>query len=143
MPSAALLGQSLLAGIFAGAFYGLLGLGLTLSWGMLRQINLAHFALVFLGGYLTYQLSAAGFDPLLTLALIAPAFFVLGVALHALLARFKAPGFAEIPDPAAVAHSGRPGRGLVRTRNKVVKTDGTVVLTYTPLRMVKCKSAAN
>ena len=89
MPSAALLGQSLLAGIFAGAFYGLLGLGLTLSWGMLRQINLAHFALVFLGGYLTYQLSAAGFDPLLTLALIAPAFFVLGVALHALLARFK------------------------------------------------------
>jgi len=45
--------------------------------------------LVFLGGYLTYQLSAAGFDPLLTLALIAPAFFVLGVALHALLARFK------------------------------------------------------
>jgi len=89
LPSAALLGQSLLAGIFAGALYGLLGLGLTLSWGMLRQINLAHFALVFLGGYLTYQLSAAGFDPLLTLALIAPAFFVLGVALHALLARFK------------------------------------------------------
>jgi branched-chain amino acid transport system permease protein len=89
LPSAALLGQSLLAGIFAGALYGLLGLGLTLSWGLLRQINLAHFALVFLGGYLTYQLSTAGFDPLLTLALIAPAFFVLGVALHALLARFK------------------------------------------------------
>ena len=89
MPSAALLGQSLLAGIFAGALYGLLGLGLTLSWGMLRQINLAHFALVFLGGYLTYQLAAAGFDPLATLALIAPAFFILGVALHALLARFK------------------------------------------------------
>lgn len=89
MPSAALLGQSLLAGIFAGALYGLLGLGLTLAWGMLRQINLAHFALVFLGAYLTYQLSAAGFDPLLTLALIAPAFFVLGIALHALLARFK------------------------------------------------------
>jgi len=35
----------------------------------------------------------------------------------------------------------RPGRGLVRTRNRVVKTDGTVVLTYTPLRMVKCKAA--
>ncbi len=89
MPSAALLGQSLLAGIFAGALYGLLGLGLTLAWGMLRQINLAHFALVFLGAYLTYQLSAAGFDPLVTLALIAPGFFILGVALHALLARFK------------------------------------------------------
>ena len=89
MPSAALLGQSLLAGIFAGALYGLLGLGLTLAWGMLRQINLAHFALVFLGGYLTYQLAAAGLDPLVTLAVTAPAFFVMGVALHALLARFK------------------------------------------------------
>jgi len=33
----------------------------------------------------------------------------------------------------------RPGRGLVRTRNKVVKQDGTVALIYTPLRMVKCR----
>jgi acyl dehydratase len=33
----------------------------------------------------------------------------------------------------------RPGRGLVRTRNQVVKQDGTVTLTYTPLRMVKCR----
>jgi acyl dehydratase len=36
----------------------------------------------------------------------------------------------------------RAGRGLVRSRNRVVKTDGTVVLTYTPLRMVKCRGAA-
>lgn len=33
----------------------------------------------------------------------------------------------------------KPGRGLVRTRNRVVKQDGKVVLEYTPLRMVKCK----
>ncbi|MBI3993188.1 MAG: MaoC family dehydratase N-terminal domain-containing protein [Candidatus Lambdaproteobacteria bacterium] len=33
----------------------------------------------------------------------------------------------------------RPGRGLVRTRNRVLKHDGTPVLTYTPLRMVKCR----
>ena len=31
----------------------------------------------------------------------------------------------------------RPGLALVRTRNQVVKQDGTVVLVYTPLRMVK------
>ena len=89
MPSWTLLGQSALSGVFIGALYGLLGLGLTLCWGLLRQINLAHFALVFLGAYLTYQLSAAGVDPLLTLAAIAPAFFVFGVLLHWLLARFK------------------------------------------------------
>lgn len=38
------------------------------------------------------------------------------------------------------ASKSRPGRGLVRTHNKVVKQDGTVVLTYTPLRMVKCRN---
>lgn len=32
---------------------------------------------------------------------------------------------------------GRPGMGLVRTRNQVVKQDGTVVMVYTPLRLVK------
>jgi|TARA_B110000438_G_scaffold162514_1_gene155680 acyl dehydratase len=34
----------------------------------------------------------------------------------------------------------RPGRGLVRTRNNVVNQDGKVVIIYTPLRMVKCRS---
>src|SRR6185369_13002132 len=49
MPSVALLSQSVLSGVFIGALYGLLGLGLSLSWGLLRQINLAHFALAVLG----------------------------------------------------------------------------------------------
>lgn len=35
----------------------------------------------------------------------------------------------------------RPGRGLVRTRNRIVKQDGTVAITYTPLRMIKCRDA--
>jgi acyl dehydratase len=34
----------------------------------------------------------------------------------------------------------RPGRGIVRTSNKVIKQDGTVALTYTPARMIKCRS---
>jgi branched-subunit amino acid ABC-type transport system permease component len=90
LPSFTLLAQSVLSGIFTGALYGLLGLGLSLSWGLLRQINLAHFALVFLGAYLTYQLSAVGgIDPLATLLIVAPCFFALGVASHWLLSRFK------------------------------------------------------
>lgn len=36
----------------------------------------------------------------------------------------------------------RPNRGLVRTRNRVVQQDARVVLTYTPLRMVKARAAA-
>jgi acyl dehydratase len=35
----------------------------------------------------------------------------------------------------------RPGRGLVRTRNRVLRQDGTELLTYTPLRMIKCRKA--
>ena len=88
MPSATLLGQSVLSGVFIGALYGLLGLGLSLSWGMLRQVNLTHFALAFLGGYLTFQLSGK-LDPFVTLAITAPAFFALGMALHWLFTRFK------------------------------------------------------
>jgi acyl dehydratase len=36
----------------------------------------------------------------------------------------------------------RPDRGLVRTRIRVIKQDGTVALTYTPLRMIKCRESA-
>lgn len=36
----------------------------------------------------------------------------------------------------------RPDRGLVRSLNRVLKEDGTTVLTYTPQRMIKCRSAA-
>ena len=36
----------------------------------------------------------------------------------------------------------RPGRGLVRTRVAVVKEDGTLALTYTPLRFVRCRQGA-
>jgi branched-chain amino acid transport system permease protein len=88
-PSAALLAQSALSGVFIGSLYGLLGLGLGLAWGLLHVINLAHFAFAFLAAYLCYQLaSVGGMDPLLTLAIIVPLFFALGVAVQWLLARF-------------------------------------------------------
>jgi len=39
----------------------------------------------------------------------------------------------------ARASRSRPGRGLVRTSNRVMKQDGAVALVYTPLRMMKCR----
>jgi branched-chain amino acid transport system permease protein len=90
LPSATLLAQSALSGVFIGSLYGLLGLGLGLSWGLLHNINLAHFAFAFLAAYLCYQLaSVGGIDPLLTLALIVPLFAALGAAVHWLLMRFS------------------------------------------------------
>jgi len=89
-PSATLLAQSALSGVFIGSLYGLLGLGLGLTWGLLHIINLAHFAFAFLAAYLCYQLaSVGGMDPLLTLAIIVPLFAALGIAVQWLLARFS------------------------------------------------------
>ena len=84
MPSATLLGQSVVSGLLAGGLYGLLALGLSLSWGLLRLVNIAHFALALLGAYLTYQLGQVlHMAPWVAAAVVVPMFFGLGVALHA------------------------------------------------------------
>jgi branched-chain amino acid transport system permease protein len=96
MPSATLLAQSVLSGVFVGALYGLLGLGLSLSWGLLRLINLAHFAFAFLAAYLCYQMATMGIDPLLTLFAIVPLFFGIGAGLHTVMARFALTPFNSL-----------------------------------------------
>ncbi|MEO5669488.1 MAG: branched-chain amino acid ABC transporter permease [Ramlibacter sp.] len=96
-PSWTLLAQSILSGVFAGALYGLLGLGLGLSWGLLRTINLTHFAFAFLSAYICYQLAAVSkVDPLLTLIGIIPLMFALGSGLHWLTDRFKLTPFSSL-----------------------------------------------
>ncbi len=90
MPSATLLGQAIVSGLLAGGLYGLLALGLSLSWGLLRLVNLAHFALALLGAYLTYQLGhVLHWSPWLAALAIVPAFFAIGVALHVVFTRFR------------------------------------------------------
>jgi branched-chain amino acid transport system permease protein len=96
-PSFNLLAQSILSGIFIGSLYGMIGLGLGLTWGLLRQINLSHFGLVFLGGYLSYHMATVWkVDPLLTLAIIPPLFFFIGVAMQWVLARFDISPFNSL-----------------------------------------------
>jgi branched-chain amino acid transport system permease protein len=96
-PSANLLAQSVLSGIFIGGLYGLIGLGLGLTWGLLRLINLAHFGLVFLGAYLSYQLATVWHvDPLATLLIIPPLFFAVGAAMQWALARFAISPFNSL-----------------------------------------------
>ena len=97
LPSLTLLGQSILSGLFIGGLYSLLGLGLSLSWRLLRLINLAYFALAFLSAYLTYQfVTVFHVNPFLALGLIVPAFFALGVALQAVFARFDLDEFTSL-----------------------------------------------
>lgn len=75
--------QAALSGILTGGLYALMAIGVSLTWGMLKIINLAHFGLVALGGYFTFQMATSwGIDPLLTILVTAPALGVAGMLLH-------------------------------------------------------------
>jgi len=97
LPSLNLLLQSILTGVFIGALYGLIGLGLGLTWGLLRQINLAHFGLVFLAAYLSYQMATVGqIDPLLALLVLPPLFFLFGALMQWVLSKFAITPFNSL-----------------------------------------------
>jgi branched-chain amino acid transport system permease protein len=90
MPSATLLGQALISGVLAGSLYGLLAMGLSLSWGLLRLVNLSHFALAFLAAYIVYELGTDyHVEPWWSAAMVVPAMFAIGTAQHWLFDRFK------------------------------------------------------
>ena len=87
--SLSLLEQSLITGLLAGGLYGLLALGLSLSWGLLRLVNLGHFAIALLGAYLTWWMGTAlDIAPWWAGLMIIAAFFIYGIALHWVFMRF-------------------------------------------------------
>ena len=97
LPSLNLLLQSILSGVFIGSLYGLIGLGLGLTWGLLRQINLAHFGLLFLAAYLSYHMATAWqVDPLIGLLLLPPLFFAIGAGMQWVLAKFAITPFNSL-----------------------------------------------
>jgi len=78
--------QNLASGILVGALYGLAALGLSLAFGVLKILNVAHGELVMLGGYAAFYLfTAMGFDPFLSLGIVFAMLVVVGLILHALL----------------------------------------------------------
>ncbi|MBI4013453.1 MAG: branched-chain amino acid ABC transporter permease [Candidatus Rokubacteria bacterium] len=75
--------QAVVSGMLIGGVYALVALGLTLVFGVLRIINFAHGTLMMLGMYATFFLySLGGLDPYLSVLLVGPAFFVVGVVLE-------------------------------------------------------------
>jgi branched-chain amino acid transport system permease protein len=75
--------QLVIIGLLSGGIYVAVGIGFSLVWGVLNIVNLAHGALVIVGGYLTWQLFAAfGLDPFLTLPIDAIALFAFGYAVQ-------------------------------------------------------------
>lgn len=73
-------------GLLSGALYALVGLGLSLVFGVMRLVNLAHGELMVLGAYLaSVAVAATGIDPLLSLVFVVPAVLVLAYLIQRFL----------------------------------------------------------
>ena len=84
-----ILTQQLILGLLVGGLYGLAAAGLSLTFGVLRVLNVAHGELLMLGGYGTFWLFAIWkVDPFASLLAVGPAMFLLGVLLYITLFRF-------------------------------------------------------
>ncbi len=89
--------QAALTGALVGGLYAVMAVGLSLGWATLRIINLAHFGLIGLGGYLTLELATRlNVNPLLTVVVTAPMLFVVGALLQWLFQRFAVEEFNSL-----------------------------------------------
>lgn len=75
--------QSVLSGILIGGVYALVGIGLTLIFGVMRVINFAQGELVMVGMYITFFLfQLLHVDPFVSVLIAGPALFLLGALLQ-------------------------------------------------------------
>ena len=78
-----LLANAIVAGILLGGFYAAVSLGLTVAFGQLDIVNIAHPAFVILGSYIAYMCNSMwGLDPILVGVLVAPVFYFIGVGVY-------------------------------------------------------------
>ncbi|MEI8147047.1 MAG: branched-chain amino acid ABC transporter permease, partial [Alphaproteobacteria bacterium] len=78
-----LYGNVLVQGVLTGLVYGLMALGLSVIFGIVRVVNFAHGEFAVVAMYAAFALfTGLGVDPFIALAPIAIAFFVLGYGLQ-------------------------------------------------------------
>jgi branched-chain amino acid transport system permease protein len=78
-----LLINAIIAGVLLGGFYIAVTVGISISFGMLDIVNIAHPAFIILGSYLAYILNSTfGLDPVLVGVLMLPVFYALGAAVY-------------------------------------------------------------
>jgi branched-chain amino acid transport system permease protein len=78
-----LLVNALIAGILLGGFYAAVTLGISISFGILDIVNIAHPAFIILGSYIAYIVNARlGLDPILVSIVMLPVFYALGTAVY-------------------------------------------------------------
>jgi branched-chain amino acid transport system permease protein len=104
-----ILTQQLILGCMIGGLYGLAAVGLSLIFGVLKVLNVAHGELIMLGGYGAYWLfSLGGIDPFASLLCVVPAALVAGLALYWALFRF----IVRAPEETRIKNSLLIGFGL-------------------------------
>jgi branched-chain amino acid transport system permease protein len=80
---ASLLINAIIAGLLLGGFYAAVTVGVSISFGMLDVVNIAHPAFIILGSYIAYILNITyGLDPILVAIVTLPAFYLLGAAVY-------------------------------------------------------------
>ncbi|MBC5732555.1 branched-chain amino acid ABC transporter permease [Flavonifractor sp. DFI.6.63] len=78
--------QILINGILLGAIYALLGVGMSMMFGIVKLTNLAHGEFIIMGAFGSTILSSAlGINPILTLVVTVPVMFLLGMVLQSVL----------------------------------------------------------
>jgi len=78
-----LLINAVVAGLLLGGFYAAVTVGISISFGMLDVVNIAHPAFIILGSYIAYIVNITyGVDPILVAFVALPAFYLLGAAVY-------------------------------------------------------------
>ena len=78
--------QLLIGGLLLGGIYALAAFGLSICFGVLNILNIAHGEFLMLGSLLSYSLFAGlGLNPFLSIEVIIPVFFILGTLFHTFL----------------------------------------------------------
>jgi branched-chain amino acid transport system permease protein len=78
-----LLINAIIAGLLLGGFYAAVTIGVSISFGILDIVNIAHPAFIILGSYIAYIVNARiGLDPIAVSILMFPVFYVLGAAIY-------------------------------------------------------------
>src|ERR1700739_4511351 len=78
----------LVSAVLLPGVYAAMSVGMTIIYGVLKIVNLAHAGFLMLGAYFVYELyTRFNVDPLLGVILAFPVFFLIGVAVYWLLVR--------------------------------------------------------
>ena len=75
--------NAVVAGVLLGGFYAAVALGLSIVFGRLDIVNIAHPAFVIIGSYVAFIMNERYmFDPILSGLIFLPVFFLLGVGMY-------------------------------------------------------------